>query len=63
MRIVSDTGARLLELHTRVIRGDRSSFEPVILELLVPLRSRLRRSFPYVGADLIAEATTDGVLV
>jgi DNA-directed RNA polymerase specialized sigma24 family protein len=54
--------ARPIELHARVIEGDRTALEQLVAELHGPIRHRLRRSFPRTDPDDIADAATDAIL-
>jgi DNA-directed RNA polymerase specialized sigma24 family protein len=51
-----------LDLHIRVVRGDREALEQVAGELSPALRRRLRRAFPRTTPELIVEAAHDAIL-
>ena len=54
--------ARFLDLHVRVVNGDRVALNKLAGELWLPLCRRLRRSFPRAAADVVADASNDAIL-
>jgi DNA-directed RNA polymerase specialized sigma24 family protein len=55
------SSACLLELHVRVVDGDRVALNQLAGELWLPLCRRLRQSFPRAGADVVADASNDAI--
>jgi len=52
----------LLALHQRLITGDRTASEELAARLLEPLCSRVRRDYPRVDEQIIADGVIDAVL-
>ena len=54
--------ARLLELHKRLLKGDRTASEEIASLLLSPLANRICRKFPFTDEQIVADGVTDAVL-
>jgi len=53
---------KLLELHRRLLRGDRTASEEVASLLLIPLINQISRRFPFTDKQIVADGVTDAIL-
>ncbi len=54
--------SQLLELHKRLLLGDRTASEEVASQLLAPLTLQVSRKFPFTDEQIIFDGVTDAIL-
>lgn len=54
--------AQLLDLHKRLLQGDRTASEEVASQLLAPLARQLSRKFPFTDEQIVSDGVTDAIL-
>lgn len=54
--------AQLIELHKRLLQGDRTASEEMASQLLTPLARQLSRKFPFTDEQIVSDGGTDAIL-